>query len=77
MHNLIRAYVKKKGLKFNYVADKAGIERKKFYRLINGQTTLTLEEYERICRLSLEVSPAYFFENKFLETKNETNKKPA
>ncbi|PCN42309.1 hypothetical protein B9C88_21670 [Brevibacillus laterosporus] len=77
MHSLIRAYIKKKGLKFNYVADKAGIERKKFYRLINGRTALTLEEYERICCLSLEVSPAYFFENKFLEIKKNANKQPA
>lgn len=58
----IRRYIEGNGLKLNYVADKCGIEPKKFYRLISGKTTMSVEEYEKICTRGLSLTPAYFFE---------------
>lgn len=77
MYERIRNYIDTSGLKLNYVADKAGIGRKRFYRLLNGETPMSVEEYERICRVGLSLSPSYFFENNFLESKNKNAKQPA
>ncbi|NGP46015.1 helix-turn-helix transcriptional regulator [Bacillaceae bacterium SIJ1] len=70
MHERIRSYIEASGLKLNFVAEKSGINPKRFYRLINGQSPLSIEEYEAICH-GLSVDAGYFFKNKFLETKNE------
>jgi transcriptional regulator with XRE-family HTH domain len=69
IHQRIRSYIQKKGLKFNFVAEKSDINPKRFYRLMNGDSPLSLDEYEKIC-LGLEVEPGYFFNEKFLESKN-------
>ncbi|MFI8714488.1 helix-turn-helix domain-containing protein [Brevibacillus brevis] len=71
MSDKIRDYIVSNGLKFNFVADKSGIKRKKFYRLINGTSQMSVEEYEKVCRLGLSLHPRNFFEDKFLE--NEKN----
>lgn len=65
----LRNYIEENGLKFNFVAERSGIQEKKFYRLINGKQPLTIEEYESICN-GLSVDPAYFFKQKFLVSKN-------
>jgi len=69
MHERIKQYIESKGLKLNFVADKSGIKSKRFYRLINGDAPLNVDEYELICN-GLNVDPGYFFKQKFLETKN-------
>lgn len=68
IHERIRQYIKDNGMLLNFVADKSGIDKKKFYRLVNGKTEMNLDEYERICS-GLGVDPAYFFKEKF--SKNE------
>lgn len=73
IHERIREYIDSNGLKMNYVADKAGIDRKRFYRLVNGNSLMSVDVYEIICIEGLSVDPGYFFKNKFLETKNLTN----
>lgn len=70
MHQIIKNYIKRNGLKMNYVAHQCDINPKRFYRIINGDAPLDVEEYSKICE-GLNVSPGYFFENNFLETKNE------
>ncbi|WP_415780787.1 helix-turn-helix domain-containing protein [Mesobacillus zeae] len=52
--------MKENGLKYGFVAEKSGIDPKKFSRIINGQTRLTVEELEVICKKGLSVSPSLF-----------------
>lgn len=70
----LRNHIMANGLKFNFVADKSGINRKKFYRLINGVSSMTVDEFEQICRIGLSVDPRYFFAQEFSEIENQ---KPA
>lgn len=70
VHERIRRYIETNGLKMNYVADKSSIELKRFYRVINGDSILSADEYEQICTgLNVE---ANFFKEKFLVSKNKT-----
>lgn len=69
MHERIRKYIEDNGLKFNFVASKSNINSKKFYRIINGDAPLKIDEYEMICN-GLEVEPGYFFKTNFLDSKN-------
>jgi transcriptional regulator with XRE-family HTH domain len=69
MHQRIRNFIQSKGLKFNYVAEKLDINPKRFYRLMNGDSPMGIDEYEKICK-GLEVDPGYFFNQYFLENKN-------
>lgn len=68
IHQRIRSYIQDNGMKFNYVAEKSGINAKRFYRLMNGESPISLEEYEKICT-GLNVDPGYFFQEKFLISK--------
>ncbi|MEG0259218.1 MAG: hypothetical protein RR595_11675 [Lysinibacillus sp.] len=68
MHERIRRYIESNGLKMNYVANESSIELKRFYRVINGDSTLSADEYEQICvGLNLELN---FFKDKFLVSKS-------
>ncbi|MEA0563315.1 helix-turn-helix domain-containing protein [Lysinibacillus irui] len=70
VHERIRRYIETNGLKMNYVANKSSIELKRFYRVINGDSILSADEYEQICTgLNLETD---FFKQKFLVSKNKT-----
>lgn len=64
----IRHYIDDNGLKMNHIADKANVELKRFYRIVNGVSTMSADEFESICE-ALNVEPAYFFNYKFLDTK--------
>lgn len=68
MHKRIKCYIETNGLKFNFVAEKSGIDVQRFYRLINGNSPLTVDEYETMCK-GLSVDPGYFFKDFFLENK--------
>lgn len=72
LYERIRLYIKSNGLRFNHVADRAGIGRKRFYRLISGYSSMSVEDYEKICRLGLGVHPKIFFENNFSENEKKT-----
>ena len=69
IHERIKQYIDSCGLKLNFVADKSGIKPKRFYRIINGDSPLNVDEYELIC-IGLNVNPGYFFDKKFLVSKN-------
>lgn len=70
VHERIRRYLESNGLKMNYVADKSSIELKRFYRIINGDSILSADEYEQICiGLNVELN---FFKDEFLVSKNKT-----
>lgn len=64
MFERIRFHIKSKGVLLSFVADQAEIDRKKFYRLINGKTEISLDEYEKICK-GLKVDPVFFYKEKF------------
>ena len=73
MNEKIRNYIETRGMIMKVVANRAGIEQKKFYRLVNGHTGMTVEEYEAICKKGLEVDPSIFFKQNFsLSEKNKT-----
>lgn len=67
----IRTYIESNGMVLKFVAEKSGIPQQKFYRLINGKTEMTLEQYEMICK-GLSVDPGYFFKEKFSVSKKQT-----
>lgn len=73
MHERIRTYIESSGLKFNFVAERSGINTKRFYRLVDGSAPLAVDEYAMICK-GLSVDPGYFFKQEFLDIKNEVNK---
>jgi transcriptional regulator with XRE-family HTH domain len=65
MYQLIRQYITDHGLLLKKVAERATIEQKKFYRLVNGKTEMSIEDYEKICRNGLGIEPTYFFTKNF------------
>jgi AraC-like DNA-binding protein len=67
MFQRIRHHIVDNGIFLKKVAERAGIEQKRFYRLVNGQTEMTVEDYEVICRKGLSIEPTYFFTRKFSE----------
>ncbi|WCK53880.1 helix-turn-helix transcriptional regulator [Aneurinibacillus sp. Ricciae_BoGa-3] len=73
MYERIRNYAEENGLRFNHLADKANIERKRFYRIINGQTAMTAEEFEKIFINGLSLEERDFFNKKFLVSKSIMN----
>lgn len=73
----IRQYIESNGIKMNFVADKAGIHQKKFYRLINGDTCMGVDEYELICKEGLSLDPSYFFNQNFSENEKSDQDQPA
>lgn len=66
--NRIRAYIISNGIILKKVAERSGIEQKKFYRLLNGKTGMSVEEYEAICKRGLGLDPSYFFKENFSKT---------
>ena len=69
IHERIRRYINDNGLKMNHVAEKSSIELKRFYRIVNGDSIMSADEFECICE-GLKLEPKYFFNQLFLETKN-------
>jgi plasmid maintenance system antidote protein VapI len=55
----LRKYIESNGLKFNFVAEKADIPEKKFYRLINSECKINAEDFGKICK-GLDVDPSIF-----------------
>lgn len=72
MNQRIRQYIKSNGMTFKFVADRSGIDVQKFSRFMNDKQAMTVDEYEKICRDGLRLEPSYFFEKKFLETRNKS-----
>lgn len=59
----IKEYINTNGYIMKVVANRSGIERQRFYRIINGHSAMTVDDYEKICRFGLEVDPSIFFKN--------------
>jgi len=68
LHERIKRYMNENNILIKAVGEKTDIEIKRFYRIIAGDSKMTADEFEHICSV-LNVSPSYFFENNFLETK--------
>lgn len=67
IHQRISNYISNQGFLLKKVAEKAEIEQKRFYRIINGTSQMSVDEFENICRKGLEIEPSYFFNKKFSE----------
>jgi hypothetical protein len=63
----IRHYIVSNGIMLKYVAEKSEIPQQRFYRLMNGSSEMTADEYESICKKGLGIDPGYFFAKKFSE----------
>lgn len=62
VYKLVRQHIEQQGLKKNFVAVQAGIDLKRFYRLIDGTTLLGVDEYVNICVNGLSISPTHFMQ---------------
>jgi len=71
LHEKIRQYIEKNKLTIKEVGEQTDIELKRFYRIIAGDSKMTADEFEKICKV-LKVSPNYFFDNKILVSKNKS-----
>jgi len=69
LHERIRRYLDKNNITIKEVGEQTDIEIKRFYRIVAGDSKMTADEFETICQV-LDVSPGYFFDNKFLGAKN-------
>lgn len=72
MNMRIREHIVSRGIKFSFVADRAGINLKKFSRMMNNKQVINTNDYEDICTKGLELDPRYFYGKEFLETKNKS-----
>jgi transcriptional regulator with XRE-family HTH domain len=70
MFKRIRYYIEDNGIVIRKVAERSGIGEKKFYRLVNGQSKLHVDDYEKICRDGLGLHPGYFFEENVSKTES-------
>jgi transcriptional regulator with XRE-family HTH domain len=66
----IRKYIKKNGMSFTFVANRAGFDIKKFSRFMSNKQLMTTDEYEKVCKDGLRVDPTLFFKDEVLESKN-------
>ncbi|GIO57955.1 hypothetical protein [Paenibacillus cineris] len=54
----IREKLLSKGIPFKVAAEKAGIPAKRFYRVMDGSSSLHADEVEKLCRVEeLELNP--------------------
>lgn len=67
LYERIRQHIETNGVMLKFVAERSGIEKKKFYRLLSGKTEMSVEEYEQICKDGLGVDPSIFFKEKILK----------
>ncbi len=60
-YKTIRDYIEKEGIKFNVVAERAGLTHNTFSNMMNGKRKITVEEYVSICS-ALKVAPGTFIQ---------------
>ncbi|MBY3623768.1 hypothetical protein HGO21_30090 [Acinetobacter sp. CUI P1] len=68
IYRRIRTFIQSKDYVFKDIAVKAGINPKRFYKLLDGSYPIEAEELESICVKGLGVNPAVFFEGEFSKT---------
>jgi DNA-binding Xre family transcriptional regulator len=71
VNDRIRHYIESNDMTFGLVAARANIDDSKFSRMMTNKQRIKVDEYERICD-ALCVPHSYFFQKKFLETRNQT-----
>lgn len=59
VENRISQYLSAKGIRRNFIAKKAGIERGVFDNIFLGRREMRVDEFEAVC-MALEVSPLLF-----------------
>jgi transcriptional regulator with XRE-family HTH domain len=69
MNERIRRYIKSNGWTYTFVAKRAGYDFKKLCRQMRNQQAIDTDEYEKLCK-GLLVDPTFFYEDKFLVSKN-------
>ena len=57
----LRDYIRQHGIKLNFVAQKAGIPKQRFYGIMSGRMKLRADEFVRVCD-ALNVDPKFFIE---------------
>lgn len=68
LHEKIRQYINENKLTIKEVGEQTNIEIKRFYRIIAGDSKMTADEFEEVCKV-LKVNPDHFFKNNVLEYK--------
>lgn len=68
----IKDHINSNGLIMKVIATKSGIDLQRFYRIVNGNSAMTVEDYEKICKQGLGVDPSVFFKQNI--SKNENSK---
>ena len=56
----LKQYIKDNKLTYNFVAEKSGINNKKFSRIMTGKQPMTVDDLEKICKNGLSVHPSLF-----------------
>lgn len=56
----LKNYIEHNGLKVRSLAVKAGIPERRLYRVVNGETKLLADDFEKLCKKALEVDPKIF-----------------
>lgn len=72
MNEKIRHYITTNGLKFSFVAERSGIDMKKFSRFMTNKQPMNTNEYEQICIKGLNLNPSFFYSQNFLDIKNKS-----
>lgn len=70
LHEKIRNYINENNMTIKEVGEKTSIEIKRFYRILAGDSKMTADEFEEICKV-LDVKPDIFFNENILETKSD------
>jgi len=66
----VKDYINNNGLIMKVVAKRSGIGLQRFYRIINGNSAMTVDDFEKICRNGLEVDPSIFFKKNISKNEN-------
>jgi len=77
INDRLKAYRESIGLKQNFVENKAKMNPKRLSAIENGQVKLSADEFEYICIYGYEVNPSIFFNDKLLDSKNDSPKSKA
>ena len=66
----VKKYLNEHGIKYSFLADKLGIDRKTLYSVLSNTTRMTVEFYVKVCdALKLDL---YYFVNIVKNKKEET-----
>lgn len=67
---MLRQYIDAQGMRYKFVAERAGVDYQKFSAILNERQGLTADELVLICEHGLQIKPEKFFAYKFQEIGN-------